>query len=60
MEAMYGIDEVEIEDALIQLEMTRERQFLNLKSSRMFKDTKSYYVNKEENNDPIFIIYFGI
>ena len=60
MEAMYGIDEVEIEDALIQLEMTRERKFINLKSARTIADHKSLYVNPEAKNDPIFVIFFGM
>ena len=31
-----------------------------MKSQRMIKDHKSYYVNSEAKNDPIFIIFFGM
>ena len=39
-----------IEDSLIQLELTRERQFMNLKSEFMYEGDKSMYMllNKAE------------
>jgi len=60
MEVMYGIDEVEIEDNLIQLEFTRERTFINLKTSRYIKDHRNFYTDKSIMNDPLFIIFFGM
>ena len=48
LELMFGIDEIEIDDSLLQLGFTEyDRRFLNFKRKRFLQDRKATYsVNK--------------
>jgi hypothetical protein len=58
---MYGIDQVLIDDSLFQFGITeRSKYYFNGYSDRFLKDKKKNYSDKEIENDPLLIIYFGL
>ena len=55
-EILIGIDSVEIEDNLIQLDITRKKEFLNVRNFRITHDPKSDFV--VDGSDPVLIYFF--
>lgn len=60
MDLTYGIDEVEIEDPLIQLDITRERSFINQKNKRIINEPRPVYTDVIVGNVPNYVYLFGI
>ena len=61
MEAMYGIDEVKINDSHFQFDFfSKTKYFLNLKRAQVNKIKRKLLVDPKVKNDPIFTIMFGI
>jgi hypothetical protein len=59
-ELVYQVDTVEIDDSYLQLGFThREKDFLNLKSSKIFTVNRSQFSSPDIKNDPIYMFFFA-
>jgi len=59
-ELMYQIDTIEVDDSYLQLGFThREKDFVNLKSSKTFMVNRDQFKQPDVENDPIYMFIFS-
>lgn len=57
---MLSIDKINTDDSYFQVGLTeKEKDFINFKNTNI-AGSRSLYVDSDINNEPLYIIYFGI
>ena len=60
LEVVFEVDSIEIDDSYLPLGFTnRDKEFLNVRSSRQYETPRSYWTDQEISNNPMQVFVIG-